>query len=275
MFDSHVHAAPDVVDRLDADVALGREYARADVTGFVLKAHYESTVGRARAVSDVTGLEVYGGTALNQHTGGLNPAAVAAALGAGGRVIWMPTADAHTQGAAGLPRLCDHEPRLPQHAFAVPPVDPSAEQATDLVLALIADHDAVLATGHLSGEECRWLAERARRFGITRLVFTHPSYTVPGLDPAAVSALVADGGHAEITAFQLLHQPGATPAMLARVAEAAGPALVLSSDTGQPDSPPAPEALQLLIDTLAGEGLDRSWLAAAASTTPESLFAPG
>jgi hypothetical protein len=63
--------------------------------------------------------------------------------------------------------------------------------------------------------------------------------------------------------------------MLARVAEAAGPSLVLSSDAGQPDIPTAPEALQLLIDTLAGQGLDRSWLTAAASTTPKSLFAPG
>ena len=85
-----------MVDRLSADVALGREYARAHATGFVLKAHYESTVGRARAVADVTGLTVYGGIALNQHTGGINPAAVAAVLGAGGRVVWMPTADAHT-----------------------------------------------------------------------------------------------------------------------------------------------------------------------------------
>ena len=123
------------------------------------------------------------------------------------------------------------------------------------MLALVAEHDAVLATGHLSGDECRWLAQRARHFGITRLLFTHPSYTVPGLDPAAVRDLVEGGGHAEITAYQLLAQRGCTAAMLARVAEAAGPGLVLSSDAGQ--------------------GVDRAWLAAAAaSETPMSLFAP-
>lgn len=274
MFDSHVHAAPDVVDRRSADIALGRAYARAGATGFVLKAHYESTVGRARAVADITGLTVHGGIALNQHTAGVNPAAVAASLAAGGRVVWMPTADAHTQARAGLPRLCDHEPRLPSHAYAVPPVDPRTQEAVDLVLALVADHDAVLATGHLSGKECRWLSDRADHFGITRLLFTHPSYTVPGLDPAAVRDLVEHRGLAEITAYQLLHQPGCTPAMLARVAEAAGPALVLSSDAGQPDSPTAPEALRWLVDTLVAEGLDRAWLEDAASHTPTSLFAP-
>lgn len=274
MFDSHVHAAPDVVDRRSADIALGRAYAADGFSGFVLKAHYESTVGRARAVADATGLTVHGGIALNQHTGGVNPAVVAASLAAGGRVVWMPTADAHTQARAGLPRLCDHEPRLSQRSYAVPPVDPQTQEAADLVLEMVAEHDAVLATGHLSGAECRWLSERASFFGITRLLFTHPSYTVPGLDPTAVRDLLDHGGFAEITAYQLLHQPGCTPGMLARVADAAGSALVLSSDVGQPDSPTAPEALRWLIDSLVNEGLDRSWLEDAASTTPASLFAP-
>jgi len=274
VFDSHVHAAPDVLDRIGDDLDVGRAYAHGDFSGFVLKAHYESTVGRAHSVARATGQTVYGGIALNQHTGGVNPSAVAAALGAGGRVVWMPTADAHTQRAAGLPRLCDQESRLPAQAYAIPPVDPTVEPAADLVLRLVADHDAVLASGHLSGAECRWLAERARDLGLARVLFTHPSYTVPGLDPARIRTLADTGGHIEITAYQLLHQPGCTPAGLARVAEAAGPRLVLSSDAGQPDSPPPPEALLMLIDALAAEGLDRGWLNDAASATPAALFDP-
>lgn len=272
MFDSHVHAAPDIVDRIGGDISLARAYELADFSGFVLKGHYESTVGRAHALAELTGRTVYGGIALNQHTGGVNPSAVAAALAAGGRVVWMPTADAHTQRTAGLPRLCDQDKRLPGQAYAVPPVDPATEEAADLVLELVADHDAVLATGHLSGVECQWLRERAASFGITRLLFTHPSYTVPGLAPEDVRALVEGGGYAEITAYQLLHQRGCTIELLARVAEAAGQRLVLSSDAGQPDSPAPPEALQQLVDALAAQGLDRGWLEAAASTTPESLF---
>ena len=274
MFDSHVHAAPDVLDRIGDDIEVARAFEMADFSGFVLKAHYESTVGRAHAVSRLTGRIVYGGIALNQQAGGVNPSAVAAALSSGGRVVWMPTADAHTQRTAGLPRLCDHEPRIGTHAYAIPPVDPRATAAVETVLALIADHDAVLATGHLSGAECHWLSERARFFGISRLLFTHPSYTVPGLDPTAVRDLVDSGGYAEITAYQLLHQPGCTPAMLARVAEAAGERLILSSDAGQVDSPMPPDALHVLIEALAAEGLDPKRLEAAASTTPTSLFAP-
>lgn len=274
MFDSHVHAAPDVVPRIGDDAAIGDAYAASGFSGFVLKAHYESTVGRAHAVAQATGLTVYGGIALNQHVGGVNPAAVAAALGAGGRVVWMPTADAHTQRAAGLPRLCNHEPLLSPQAYAIPPVDPTAEAAVNDILSLIGDADAVLATGHLSAEECLWLADRAPHRGVSRILFTHPSYTVPGIDPAGVRSLAERGGFIEITAYQLLHQPGCTPALLARVAEAAGDRLVLSSDTGQPDSPMPVEALTMLVDVLAGEGLDRGWLIDAATTVPYELFAP-
>ncbi len=273
MFDCHVHAGPDVIDRIGDDLAVAQAYDLADFSGFVLKAHYESTVGRAHALSRTTRQMVYGGIALNQHTGGINPSAVAAALVSGGRVVWMPTADAHTQQSAGLPRLCGQQPRLAGQTYAIPPIDPTKEHDTDVVLSLIADYDAVLATGHLSDAECRWLSQRATHFGISRLLFTHPSYTVPGLDPTAVATLVQSGGFAEITAYQLLHQPGCTPAMLARVADAAGPNLVLSSDAGQPDSPMPPEAVAMLIDALAGEGLDRKWLEDAASDIPEALFA--
>jgi hypothetical protein len=272
MFDSHVHAGPDVVDRFGDDLVMVDAYGAADFDGFVLKAHYESTVARAHLASKHLGKPVLGGIALNQHCGGVNPGAVAAALSAGGRVVWLPTADSHTQHAAGLPRLCHVEPRAGEHTYAVPPVDPSAAEATDVVLALVADHDAVLATGHIGPAECRWIRDRAAHHGVRRLLYTHPSYTVPGMEPALVAELAAGGGYVEITAFQLFHQPGCTPAFLAKVAEAAGDRLILSSDAGQPDSPSPPEALAQLVDALAAEGLDRGWLEAAAQDAPTDLF---
>ncbi|MDI3389838.1 DUF6282 family protein [Streptomyces sp. B-S-A8] len=275
MFDLHVHAAPDVTPRLadDHDVVAG--YAAAGFTGCVLKAHYESTVGRAAAAARAAPLKVYGGIALNQHAGGVNPAAVAAALDAGARVVWMPTADAHTQQTAGLPRLCGLRTGLSPHTYAVPPVDPDAGEAARAVCRMVAEADAVLATGHLSAAECRWLVAEARAAGVRRILLTHPSYTVPGMDAELAAALTAQGALAEITTFQLLHQPGMTPARLARFARTVGlDRIVLSSDAGQPDSPPPPAALRLLIDTLAAEGLDRGALTACAADLPEALVTP-
>lgn len=273
IFDCHVHASPDVLDRIGDDSDIAAEYAAAGSVGFVLKSHYESTVGRAHAAAKLTGLDVFGGIALNQHCGGINPTAVASALQAGGRIVWMPTADSHTQQSAGLPRLCHGEIRLDTATIALPPVDMTTASLADSVFELIADHDAVLATGHISRDECRWVLKRAEHYGIRRVLLTHPSYTVPGLHPSEIAELAELGGFVEITCYQLLHQPGITPEFLAAVARAAGDRLVLSSDAGQPDSPQPPAALQLLAETLGDQGISAERLTAATGEVPHKLFA--
>lgn len=275
MFDLHVHAAPDITPRRADDNDLVAAYEQAGFSGCVLKGHYESTVGRAAAAGRGRDLRVFGGTALNQHVGGVNPAAVAACLDAGGRVVWMPTADAHTQRAAGLPSLCRQRASLPAHSYAIPPLNWSSAEDVRDICRMIGEADAVLATGHLSSPEVHWLATTARQAGVRRLLLTHPSYTVPDMSATEVSALTERGALAEITTFQLLHQRGCTPARLARFAREVGLAhVVLSSDAGQPDSPSPPDAVELLIDVLAREGLDRGALRACASERPSDLVAP-
>lgn len=275
MFDLHVHTAPDLWERLDGDVAIARHYERAGFTGCVLKSHYDSTVGRAAAAGHGLRLRVYGGLALNQNAGGINPAAVAAALAMGARVIWMPTADSPGQQRAGLPRLADVAPGLPRTTFAVPPVDWSGAQRTRDVLELIAAADAVLATGHLSTAEVAWLLPVARQVGVRRLLLTHPGYTVPAMTAAEARELVGTDAYAEVTCYQLLHQPGCDAAGLAEFVRTVGyERIVLSSDAGQPDSPAPPDALQYLIDMLAGQGLDRRALLRCAAELPDQLVTP-
>lgn len=273
MFDLHVHTAPDVTPRLSDDVRTVQMYADAGYTGCVLKGHYASTAGRAAAAAvQQSGFMVFGGLALNRHVGGINVAAVTAELMQGGRVIWMPTADAHTQRSAGLPRLSDRRRELGDLAYAVPPVDKSAATAVRQVLKVIAEFDAVLATGHLSAAEVAWLLPAARSAGVQRLLMTHPSYTVPGITSGEARELSDDGALVEITSYQLLHQPGCTaPGLAAFVREVGVDRVVLSSDAGQPDSPPPPEALSMLVDALAAEGIDRGALLAAAGERPEGL----
>lgn len=274
MFDLHVHAAPDVVPRIGDDGAIGSAYRDAGFTGFVLKAHHESTVGRAAAVARTSGIDVVGGIVLNRPAGGINATAVLSALRSGGRVVWFPTADAHTQQTAGLPRLADLDERVGRTVLSTPPVldpAPGVLEEIGLVLDLVREHDALLCTGHLSRAECAWLLGEARRRGIRRLLLTHPSYTVPGMRPPEIAELAELGAHVEITSYQLWGQPDITDEQLAEVARAAGERLVLASDAGQADSPTPPEALRRLVDRLAGLGLDAGLLRAAASDVPRAL----
>jgi hypothetical protein len=275
LFDLHVHTAPDVQPRLGGDLEVVRMYERAGFTGCVLKGHYDATAGRARLASEGSRLRVYGALALNQHVGGLNPAAVAASLQMGARVIWMPTADARAQEAAGLPRLCRTQPRLMATTYAIPPVDPGSEDNVRRIVALIAEADAVLATGHLSTPEIAWLLPVARAAGVTRMMLTHPSWTVPAMSGAEAAELADGGALVEITAYQLLHQPRCTAASLAQFARTVGlERVILSSDAGQPDSPPPPEALSQLLEALSAQGLDHEALLACASELPERLVTP-
>src|SRR5690349_7855664 len=76
-YDTHVHVAPDVMERRIGDVALARRFAEVGLAGFVLKSHYVPTAERAEVVRGVVpGVEALGALTLNGSVGGLNPVAV-------------------------------------------------------------------------------------------------------------------------------------------------------------------------------------------------------
>jgi hypothetical protein len=267
VFDAHVHSAPCVVPRLADDAETVRAYEAAGFSGCVLKGHMEPTAGRARTASAGSQVAVHGGIVLNSAVGGRNPAAVEAALALGARVVWMPTLDARAHSEAGLSRPFPLAP-----VYALPPHEPTGEDAVREICALVAEADAVLATGHLSGAEIAWLLPAARDANVGRIVITHPCFTVPALDEKSTKTLVRQGAYAEVTAFQLLHQPGMTAARLASFIAPIGPErCILTSDAGQIETPPPPEALARLVAALEAEGLEERRVAAMASTIPEEL----
>src|SRR5438105_5235 len=110
--DFHLHTAPDVRPRKLDDFEAARQAA-------------------------ARGMRVFGGLALNAPVGGLNPAAVEIALAMGAAQIWMPTesaaAEPQPKPAPGLSIL--GEAGLKPEVLAI--------------LRLIAEHNAILGTGHL------------------------------------------------------------------------------------------------------------------------------
>lgn len=276
MFDTHVHAGPCVTARLLDDVDTVAAYEAAGFEGCVLKGHCEPTVGRAAAAGRGRRIAVYGGIVLNQVAGGINPAAAAAALTIGARVVWLPTVDARAHRAAALSHPPSCAPQLGEGpSYAAPPLDPSSAEPLRTIFRLVADHDAVLATGHLGADELEWVVDEAVAAGVRRVLLTHPGFTVPALSAQRTRELCERGAVAEVTAYQLLHQPGCDAAALAAFVRAVGTdRCLLSSDAGQPSSPPAPQALEQLVEALAGEGVDRGALQAMAGDIPAALVTP-
>src|SRR5947207_1274100 len=165
--DIHVHSDPDDRPRsIDAiDVA---KLARArGMQAIVLKNHYDPTAALAYIVrKEVPGIEVFGGIDLNLTVGGMNPAAVehmTRMTGGWGRFVWMSTFDAENQVRYSK----ENRPfvSVTRNGELLPEVKE--------VIALIAKHNLVLATGHVSPDEGLKLVAEGRRQGVQHMVVTH------------------------------------------------------------------------------------------------------
>src|SRR5919198_3241003 len=166
-YDPHIHISPDVVERRISDVQLAQRFLDVGLAGFGLKSHYTSTAERARVVSEaVPGIHVLGAIALNRAVGGLNPTAVEIAAREGGRIVWFPTVSSENEQHEVL--AADPDGKVPVWVrfelelrssgvvpAPVPVVDAGGELVDEAraVLEVVARHDLVLATGHLSRDE--------------------------------------------------------------------------------------------------------------------------
>ncbi len=245
--DIHVHAAPDPYTdrRLDARALLIQAKA-AGMRGLVLKSHEYPTQPLAWALgSEIGGISVYGGLSLDYGVGGLNPEAVSVSLRLGARVIWMPTFDAEQWRRYGGEQVHSAGPGivvLDERGSLLP--------VCHEILDLIDEHDAVLASGHLSVEETAALLGESRRRGI-RSVITHASFWIP---VEVQRELAEAGAYIEQCAItsQGEHGDGAFETVAEQV-RAVGPEhVILSTDLGQADNPPPPLGFGSWIERFLG-----------------------
>jgi len=249
--DIHLHTEPDsrprALDALDA-----AKQAKANgMRAIVLKNHYEYTSGLAYIVGkQVPGIEVFGGVDLNLTVGGMNPAAIeymAATTGGRGKLVWMSTFDAENQVRFSK----ENRPfvSVSRNGQLLP--------VTKEVIASIAKHGLVLATGHVSPDEGLMLVREARRQGIQHIVVTHAMndpirMTVPQMQEAAkLGALI------EFVGGNIGDADG--KARMDRFADAIkkiGPQFcILSSDLGQKGNPLPAEGLAAFIGAMKAHGL--------------------
>ena len=262
--DTHVHSAPDTIPRRQDDFELARSAAEAGMRAIVLKSHHFSTAPRAelarRCVPDV---DVIGGLVLNAAScGGLNPEAVQATFAVGGRIIWLPTISAENHLDHVRRGTASVEIRtLTSNAGPVPIVDTRRRMlpALDAVLDVIAAHDGVLATGHISPAETVMVVERALARGITHIVVTHPELALVGMSIDTQRQLAASGVFFERCYLNVLN--GMPPAeMLSQIRSVGVETTILATDLGQAANPPAVVGMRAYHDVLFEVGMtDAEW----------------
>jgi hypothetical protein len=267
-FDLHVHVAPDVLERRIDDVSLARRFVELGLAGVVLKSHYTSTAERAAVVrSVVPGVEVLGAIALNRSVGGMNALAVEVAAREGARVVWMPTVDAANEtagrseptGGEKLPAWAAVQLELRSRGIEVEPVAVVDEAGRVLpethdVLAVVATHGLVLATGHLGRDEIFAVVEAALAEGVGDVVVTHPEFPSQNLSVEDQLELARLGALLE-RCFTTPHTGKVSWERWLANIRATGPEhSVLSTDLGQVANPPVEDGLALLADRLLGAG---------------------
>lgn len=280
--DLHCHTAPDVVPRPWTDLDVARRARDLRMRAVVLKSHVASTADRAEiAARAVEGVEVFGGVVLNRAVGGLNPAAIEAMAqtsGGRGRIVWLPTRDAaHEARRAG--RSAEEGIVVVRDGAPVPELE--------AVLAVVARHDLVLATGHCSADESSVVLRAARAAGVRRLVVTHALSPALGATPEHLQEFAALGALIELSwlHFAPPARPGPDvpypdtlrpPATLAPAVQAIadlGPeAFVLSSDLGQPGRPLPPDGLRAFCLALRAAGVSEEAIVAMVVHNPVRLL---
>jgi hypothetical protein len=266
--DIHVHANPDNVPRSLDGLEAARFAKEKGMRAIVLKSHFDPTAGLAwLARKAVPGIEVFGGVDLNLSVGGMNVHAVdhmARVNGGFGRVVWMSTFDAENQIRANK----SNAPfvRVSQNGALL------AE--TKAVIAAIAKHGFVLASGHVSAQEALLMFEEGRRVGVRGMVATHGmgAPTLLTVEQARQAAKL--GAFIEFTSGTL-----ATPNAQAKVDGLAEDIravgiehAILSSDLGQGGNPLPADGYATYMEALRKKGFTDQELDRMAKENPARLL---
>ena len=268
-YDTHMHISPDVVERKIDDISLARKFADLGMAGFVLKSHYGSTAERAAVVrAAVPEVTVLGAVSLNRAVGGINPLAVEIAAREGARTVWLPTVDSvnesHERDAppgAKVPVWVKLQLDLREQGIEIPPVSVVNDDGTVLpqlreVLGLIARHNMLLATGHLSRDEIFAVVDAALEAGVRDIVITHPEFPSQNLSVDDQRALAGKGALLE-RCFTTPHTGKVTWERWIEHIRATGPEhSVLSTDLGQVFNPPVEDGMALMVDRLLDAGFE-------------------
>lgn len=283
--DLHVHLEPCMFTRQTNELEFARFALKAGYRAAVSKCHHTLNADRIGAVrQQVPGFEMFGAVVLNHFVGGLNPYAVEASIGSGGKITWMPTMHAanhvKTFGSPSYARLTRKwDLNAAELSSVRPPISIFGENAkikpeVHDILHLVAKSGTILATGHLGYEEMKALIRAARESGVEKVVVTHAEMEVSNLSVEQQVELADMGAYIEHVILPLLPLYGRlSPEQYVAAIKAVGPErTILSTDCGQPYNPHPIEAMRQFVRTLLYKGVPKAHIDLMLKRNPTQLL---
>jgi hypothetical protein len=274
--DLHCHFGPDPRRERSVDAfEAAREAATAGHRAIVLKSHDFPTAALAWAVQHDAGdaISVFGGICCDREVGGVNPAAVETALRLGARVVWLPTLSSRQDFENGVAAQLG----IPGPGIVVANEEGDLLPETREVLALVQEHDAILATGHVSAAEHYAVVTDFARRGKVLLTHATEDLAGPKLTAQQCRELAELGAWVELCAMTCVGALATkTVAEMVETIRAVGPArITLGTDFGQKVNPHPASGLQTYSDALFAEGVGEAEIRQMACTNPCELLSIG
>jgi hypothetical protein len=280
----HIHGYPSIFPRVQDVWEIASDAEAAGMAGFVLKAHEWPTGPLMEAVQAGTpGLQVFGGLVCNPSAGGLNPEVVEAQLKCEKtKIVWMPT----TASNAHLHSDFAHKPTKLFGGSGSPVA--SAETGLQIwndrkellpevhaILDLIAERDAILATGHLSPEEVDVLVDAAIEHKISKILIQHVDVGIVPIPFEQQKRLAAKGAILE-KCYLACTDFGEESMPLAKMADSIkqiGPeSCVLVTDYGQKHNVPPVQALSQFVSEMLENGVSEAEISQMITVNPRRLL---
>jgi hypothetical protein len=266
--DIHVHSDPDNRPRSIDAIDVAKLAHSRGMRAIVLKNHYDPTAALAYIVrKEVPGIEVFGGIDLNLTVGGMNPIAVehmTEVSGGWGRFVWMSTFDAENQVRYSK------ENRTFVSVARNGQLLPEVKQ----VLSVIAKHNLVLATGHVSPDEALLLLREGRQQGVRHMIVTHAMNEPVLMNIPQMQEAARLGAFLEFVGGSLAGPEAA--ARMDRFADAirkvGSDFCVLSSDLGQKGNALPPDGFGQFLAALQSKGFTREEIERMSKRNPAQLL---
>lgn len=283
-YDLHVHSSPDLIKRSTDCMDLAMVMKSIRMGGFVIKNHFFPTYGMASIVRKlVPEVKVFGGVVLNNPVGGLNPQTVDVTGRMGGKIIWMPTIDAHNEKDRfqKTNRKTGHwatiQRELYEGGMLRPPIyikdnNGQLKPEIDEILELINKYNMILATGHLSPEESISLIKRAREKRIDKIVVTHPEFPSTNFSIKEQMELKKYGVY-----FERCFTTPATGKIewsyvLEEIKKTGSERNILSTDLGQPSALPPVDGYKKFVEYFMENGLSDNEITQMVSGNQQKLL---
>jgi hypothetical protein len=271
--DLHCHFGPDPHRERSVDAfEAASEAAVAGHRAIVLKSHDSPTASLAWAVQRTVGdsISVFGGICCDREVGGVNPAAVEVALGLGARIVWLPTLSSRQDFDNGVAAQLG----IPGPGIVVTDADDRLLPETREVLALVKEHDAILATGHVSAAEHYAVVKEFARDA--KVLVTHATEDLAGpkLTAGQCRELAELGAWIELCAMTCIG--GLATRTVAEMVETIGAVgvghVTLGTDFGQKINPHPAAGLQTYADGLYAQGVNADDIRRMACANPRELL---